>query len=246
MKIIVNGALGRMGKELSSLAAGGYMGSSLAAMVDVNAEPSDNIYRDINDFDSEADVIVDFSHHTAVKSLIPYAVKRNIPVIIATTGHDENEREIIEDAAQKIPVFLSANMSVGIAALCSFAKCAAALFPDADIEIVETHHVNKLDAPSGTALMIAEEIRTVRPEAVINCGRSGMKKREKNEIGISSVRLSNVVGEHEVMISTGTQTLKLRHEAHSRSLFAEGAITAAVFIKDKPAGLYSVNDMVKI
>lgn len=246
MKIIVNGALGRMGKELTSLAAGGYMGSSLAAMVDVNAEPSDNIYRNIDEFDSEADVIIDFSYHSAVRTILPYATRRNIPVIIATTGHDEEEKSLIEAAAEKIPVFLSANMSLGIAALCSFAKCAAALFKDADIEIVETHHVNKLDAPSGTALMIAEQIKTVRPEATIVCGRSGMKKREKNEIGISSVRLSNVVGEHEVMISTGTQTLKLRHEAHSRSLFAEGAVSAAEFLIGSPAGLYSINDMVKI
>ena len=245
MKVIVNGALGKMGIEITKLVCDQYYNSSLAALVDINAKEDDNLYNTLSAYDGSADVIIDFSHHSAVTTLLPYAIDRNLPVVIATTGHTREEKKMIEDAATKIPVFFSANMSLGVATLCSFVKTAAKLFPDADIEIVETHHTNKLDAPSGTALMLANSIIEVRPDAYINTGRSGMGKRDKNEIGISALRLSNVVGEHEVIISTGTQTLKLKHEAHSRSLFAEGAIVAADFLKDKSAGLYTIADIVQ-
>lgn len=246
MKVIINGALGRMGIELTRLVCDRYHGAALAAMIDAKAEPSDNLFGSLVDFDGNADVIIDFSHHSAVKELLPYAIEKKIPVVIATTGHDENELALIREAAKEIPIFLSANMSLGVASLCRFAKCAAALFPDADIEIVETHHVNKLDAPSGTALMIASEMQKERPDSYVNCGRHGMKKREKNEIGISSLRLANVVGEHEVILATGSQTLTLKHQAHSRSLFAEGAIDAASFLISQKTGLYDIFDMIKM
>lgn len=245
MKVIINGALGRMGIELTKLVCDHYRNASLAAMVDAHAEPTDNLFGKISDFDSSADVIIDFSHHTAVREILPYAVERSIPAVIATTGHDEEELAMIRKASEEIPVFYSANMSLGVATLCSFAKRAAALFPDADIEIVETHHINKLDAPSGTALMLAEAMKDSRPGATVLCGRSGMKKREKNEIGISSLRLSNVVGTHEVILSTESQTITLKHEAHSRALFAEGAVAAAEFLCGQKKGLYDIFDMVK-
>lgn len=244
MKVIVNGALGKMGIEITRLVCEHYCNASLAAMVDINAGNEDNLFSSLMEYDGSADVIIDFSHHTAVKELLPYAIERKIPVVIATTGHDAEEKAMIEEAAKKIPVFFSANMSLGIATLCSFVKTAAKLFPDADIEIVEKHHVNKLDAPSGTALMLADSVCQVRPDAYVYSGRSGMRKRDKNEIGISALRLANVVGEHEVIIATGTQTLTLKHEAHSRSLFAEGAVAAAAFIVGKRAGLYAISDMV--
>ena len=244
MKVIVNGALGKMGIEITRLVCDHYCNASLAAMVDINAKQEDNLFASIAEYDGSADVIIDFSHHTAVKELLPYAISRKIPVVIATTGHDAEEKALIEEASKIIPVFFSANMSLGIATLCSFVKTAAKLFPDADIEIVETHHVNKLDAPSGTALMLANAACEVRPEAYVYSGRSGMRKRDKNEIGVSALRLANVVGEHEVIIATGTQTLKLKHEAHSRSLFAEGAVAAAEYLMNKPAGMYAISDMV--
>ena len=244
MKVIVNGALGKMGIEITRLVCEHYCNATLAALVDINAKDGDSIFTSLNDYDGSADVIIDFSHHTAVRTILPYAIERKIPVVIATTGHDEEEKAILHEAAKSIPVFFSANMSLGIATLCSFVKTAAKLFPDADIEIVETHHVNKLDAPSGTALMLANAVCEVRPEAYVNAGRSGMMKRDKNEIGVSALRLANVVGEHEVIIATGTQTLKLKHEAHSRSLFAEGAVAAADFLVGKTAGLYTISDMV--
>ena len=244
MKVIVNGALGKMGIEITRLVCEGYRNSSLAAMIDISAQPTDNTFSSINDFHGEADVIIDFSHHSSVTTLLPYAVDHKLPIVVATTGHTEDEKALMEKAAREIPLFHSANMSLGVATLTSLVKTCAQLFPDADIEIVETHHINKLDAPSGTALMLANAIREVRPTSYAKCGRNGMGKRDKNEIGISSLRLANVVGEHSVIIATGTETLTLKHEAHSRSLFAEGAIAAARFILEKTPGLYTISDMV--
>ena len=246
MKVIINGALGKMGIELTKLVCEGYRGATLAAMVDINARPIDNAYATLDEYAGSADVLIDFSHHSAVSQILPYAMERGIPVVIATTGHTEEEKELMQSAAKKIPLFHSANMSLGVATLASLVKKAVALFPDADIEIVEKHHTNKLDAPSGTALMLANAICEVRTDAYINAGRTGMGKRDKNEIGIAALRLANVVGEHEVIIATGTQTLTLKHEAHSRSLFAEGAVAAADFLKDKPIGYYTISDMVAL
>ena len=152
---------------------------------------------------------------------------------------------MISAAAQEIPVFFSGNMSLGIAVLCRLAKVAAGFFPEADIEIVETHHNRKVDAPSGTALMLYNAIKEVRPQATANCGRAGEGKRTADEIGISSLRLGNVVGVHEVYIHTPTQSLQLRHEAITRGMLAEGAVDAAKFLAGKPKGLYNMNHLLE-
>ena len=243
MKIIVHGAAGRMGGEVTRLVCAENSKNEIAALVD--AFGSGDILTSLDAFDGEADCIIDFSNHTATKTLIDYAVRREIPVVLATTGHTEEELEIIRAAAEKIPVFFSANMSLGVALLCSLARSAAAAFPDADIEIVEKHHNRKLDVPSGTALMLADSIKEVRPEAEYLIGRHEYGKRTKKEIGIHSLRLGNVVGEHEVIISTDTQIITLKHEAQSRSLFAEGALSAAEFLTGRPAGLYQMKDIIK-
>ena len=243
MKIIINGAAGRMGAEVLRMISDGARGSELAAAVD--RVGGDSILPSLDEFTGSADVIIDFSHQSAVTPLLKYAKTHRIPVVVCTTGHTCDEIEEIRDASKYIPVFHSGNMSVGIAVLIRLAAEAAAAFPDADIEIVETHHNRKLDAPSGTALMLADGIRNVRPNAYNNCGRSGNKKRESREIGISAVRRGNIVGIHEVLISTDTQTLTLKHEAHSRSLFAEGALAAADYLYKCPAGLYNMDDMLK-
>lgn len=243
MKILLNGACGRMGKEVDKL-VGGMDRHEITAKVDLFATEL-GYYSDINDFSGEADVIIDFSNHLGTADLLAYAVKNNIPAVISTTGHTDDELKKIEEAAKKIPVFHSANMSMGVAILCELAAKTAALMPDADIEIVETHHNRKLDAPSGTALMIANEIKKVREKALFKLGRAGNAKREKDEIGIHAVRRGNIVGIHEVLVSTDSQTITLKHEAHSRALFAEGAVSAAEFICGKPAGLYTMNSIVK-
>ncbi len=243
IKVLINGACGRMGKEVEKIVEASE-NMTVAAKVDKMAAES-GCYTDINDFSGEADIIIDFSNHLGTKDLLDYAVKNNTPTVVATTGHTPEELALIEEAGKKIAVFHSANMSLGVALLCELAVKAAATMPDADIEIVETHHNRKLDAPSGTALMIANAIKSVREKAQFVFGREGMAKREKNEIGVHAVRRGNIVGIHEVLVSTDSQTITLKHEAHSRALFAEGAVSAAEFILGKPAGLYNMNNIVE-
>jgi 4-hydroxy-tetrahydrodipicolinate reductase len=244
MKIIINGAGGRMGQEICRLANAGYRDSSLAATVDKMG--GEGMLASVNEFTGEADVIIDFSHHTAAPEVAEYAKKRGIALVMATTGHTDEELAAINDAAKVVPVFMSANMSLGVALLAELAKKTAEVFPDADIEIIEKHHNRKLDAPSGTALMIARAIETVRCGCKFVYGRCGQQKREKGEIGIHAIRGGNIVGEHEVIVGTDSQTVTLKHEAHTRALFAEGALAAAEFIIGKPQGLYSMPDMIKI
>lgn len=241
MKIIVNGACGRMGRTLSSLIEETSR-HEIAARVDVLAnEPG--VLGSIA-VAPGADIIIDFSHHSAVNALLDYAEEKNLPVVICTTGHDENELARIREAAKHIPVFLSGNMSVGVALLCRMARETARLFPEADVEIVEIHHKHKKDAPSGTARMIADAVKEVRPDAETICGRSGMQPRKTGEIGVHSLRMGEIVGIHEVHISMASQTISLKHEAHSRSLFAEGAVCAAEFLAEQPAGLYDMKSLV--
>lgn len=242
MKVIVNGACGRMGKVVLRLLSEGYRGASYGGGVDAfSTDPA--IVKTPDALAEKGDVIIDFSSHLATADICAYAVRTKTPIVICTTGHTEEELTAIHEAAKSIPVFFSANMSLGVALLCELARQAAALYPDADIEIVETHHNRKLDAPSGTALMIADRIREEREGATYKLGRAGHEKREKGEIGIHAVRLGNVVGQHEVRIGTDTETITLKHEAHDRSLFAEGAVVAASYLIGQGAGLYGMRDM---
>lgn len=243
MNVLLNGACGRMGKEVEKLVEASDE-LNMVAKVDKMANES-GVYTDINDFGGNADVIIDFSNHLGTKELLDYAVKTGTPTVVCTTGHTDEELEIINKASEKVAIFRSANMSLGVALLVDLAKQTASVMPDADIEIVETHHNRKLDAPSGTALLIADAIKSVRDKAKYVFGRSGHAPREKNEIGIHAVRRGNVVGIHEVLVSTDNQTITLKHEAHSRALFAEGAISAAEFIKGKPAGMYDMNSIIE-
>ena len=167
--------------------------------------------------------------------MLEYAEARQLPVVIGTTGHTPEEKARIAAAAERIPVFQSGNMSVGVALLVQLAKQTAKAFPDAEVEIVEIHHDQKLDVPSGTALMLADGVKSVRPQATYNIGRPENGKRTAEEIGIHSLRMGNVVGVHEVLVCTGTQTITLKHEAHDRMLFAEGAVAAAEYLVQQSA-----------
>ena len=221
MKILVNGAGGRMGKALRAMIANGCRDAVLAGAVDLYAQ-EEGLLSSLDAFQGDADCIIDFSNHAGTCGLLNYAVSRNLPVVIATTGHTEEELAQIRAAAQQIPVFRSGNMSLGIAVLTQMVRKAAAMFPDADIEIVESHHNQKLDVPSGTALMLAHAVQDARPESNLLVGRHENGKRTKQEIGIHSLRMGNTVGIHEVIINTGTQILTLKHEAQDRSLFCGG------------------------
>ena len=243
MKIIVNGAGGRMGKALRTMME--KQGHTLWGAVDRFAQ-EEGMVAQLEDCSQGADIIIDFSNHEGTADLVSYAMAKKLPLIIATTGHTEPELSLIREAAKHIPIFHSGNMSLGIAVLTALAKQTAAMFPEADIEIVEAHHNQKLDVPSGTALMLARAVQEARPEAQPLVGRHENGKRTKNEVGIHSLRMGNTVGWHEVIVNTGTQIITLKHEAQDRALFAEGALSAARFLLGKAPGLYTMKDMVKL
>lgn len=237
MKAVLCGANGAMGKLI-----GDILGQDVVGKVSIDGE--NGVCKTFDQLGPvEADVVIDFSHHTAVADVLAYAKKIGAAAVIGTTGHTEEEKAMIYEAAKEIPVFFSGNMSLGIAVLCRLAKQAASFFPDADIEIVEVHHNRKVDAPSGTALMLFNAVKEARPQAVANCGRAGEGKRTKEEVGISSLRMGNVVGIHEVHIHTGTQCLTLKHEAVTRAMLADGAVDAARFMVGKAKGLYNMENI---
>ncbi len=239
MKAVVCGANGAMGKLICQ-----QLGDEVTGRVSIDGENGvPKTFLDLGN--RETDVVIDFSHHTAIADVIAYARANNSAVVVGTTGHTGEEKCMIYEAAKELPVFYSGNMSLGIAVLCRLAKEAASYFPDADIEIVEVHHNRKVDAPSGTAHMLFNAIREVRPNAVEHCGRAGEGKRTANEIGVSSLRMGNVVGVHEVHICTANQTLTLRHEAGTRAMLADGAVEAARFISGKKPGLYTMTDLLE-
>jgi len=237
MKAVLCGANGAMGKLID-----GILGNEVVGRVSIDGENGvPKTFGELGNVD--CDMLIDFSHHTAIADVLKYAESCGCAVVIGTTGHTEEEKALIYAAAERIPVFYSGNMSLGIAVLCRLAKEAASFFPDADIEIVETHHIRKVDAPSGTALMLFNAIKEVRPESTAHCGRVGEGKRTKAEIGISSLRMGNVVGVHEVHICTPTQSLTLRHDAVTRAMLADGAVDAARFMEGKGVGLYNMENI---
>ena len=237
MRAVICGANGAMGKLICA-----SLGSEVVGKVSIDGENGvPKTFAELGKV--HCDVLVDFSHHTAIADVLNYAKEVGCAAVIGTTGHSPEEKELIYTAAKEIPVFFSGNMSLGIAVLCRLAKEAARYFPDADIEIVEVHHNRKVDAPSGTALMLFNAIKEVRPEATANCGRAGEGKRAKEEIGISALRMGSVVGVHEVHIHTGTQHLTLKHEAVTRAMLADGAVDAARFMEGKATGLYNMESM---
>lgn len=240
-ELIVNGAAGRMGRMIDEAVEARPDAFHIAARAD--AKGGAGMFVDLKDYGGPAGVVLDFSNHAATRDLLDFCLDRGCPVVIATTGQTEAEMDAIRAASERIPVFYSANMSVGIAVLADLAKRAAAAFPRADIEIVEVHHNQKLDVPSGTALLLGRAIQEARPGATLLIGRHENGKRTAEEIGVHSLRLGNEVGIHEILISTGNETLTLRHQAVSRALFAEGALAAAAFLKDRPAGFYSMKDL---
>ena len=237
MKAVIYGANGAMGQLIC-----GKLGDEVVGRVSIGGgNGAAKSFDELGIVD--ADVVVDFSHHSAVSEVLAYAKKIGAAAVIGTTGHTEAEKALVYEAAKEIPVFFSGNMSLGITVMCRLAKEAAKYFPDADIEIVEAHHNRKVDAPSGTALMLFDALKEVRPNAVANCGRTGECKRIKDEVGISSLRLGSVVGTHEVILHTGSQQITLKHEAITRAMFADGAVDAAQFMLGKPAGLYNMESM---
>lgn len=205
------------------------------------------VYTTVGEFPGKADVIIDFSHHTALPSLLEYATSTQTPIVVATTGHTEEEMAQMQEAAKKVAVFHSGNMSIGINLLTELCRTAAkTLGLDFDVEIIEKHHNKKLDAPSGTALMIANAIREERDETELVYDRHEVRRqRTPQEIGMHSIRGGTIVGEHEVLFAGNQEIITLTHTATSREIFANGALTAAAFMKGKPCGIYNMSDIIK-
>lgn len=204
------------------------------------------VYNSISEFTERADVIVDFSHHTALPSLLEYATSTSTPIVVCTTGHTDEELALMRSASEKVAVFSSGNMSIGINLLLELCKKASeTLGVDFDVEVIEKHHNKKLDAPSGTAIMIADAISETRDDTEYVYDRHSVRqKRESKEIGIHSIRGGTIVGEHEVIFAGNNEMITLSHTAMSREIFAAGALRAATFLGGRPAGKYNMSDVI--
>lgn len=246
--IILCGANGKMGKVIRDIVAK-RDDCRIAAGIDLNTEgDSFPIYSSFDEIKEDADVIIDFSNPALLNDLLDFAVKKSMPVVIATTGYDESQKKQIEEASRKTSVFFTYNMSLGINLLANLAKKVVQVLGDGfDIEIIEKHHNQKIDAPSGTALMLADAIceELNKPMKYEYDRHSKREKRTKNEIGMHAVRGGTIVGEHEIMFAGRDEIITLSHSARSKEVFAVGAVNAALFLKDKPAGMYSMKEMIE-
>lgn len=247
-KIIMNGCNGKMGQVITRLVAEDE-DCEIVAGFDVNdtIENTYPVFTNPDEFTGDADVVIDFSHPSALTTVLNYCKKRKLPVILATTGFNDEQKKEFTEASKEIPVFFSANMSLGINLLIALAKKATKLLEDNfDIEIVERHHNQKIDAPSGTALAIADAIdETLSYPAEYTYDRHAVRrKRKKTEIGLHAVRGGTIVGDHDIIFAGTDEVIELKHSAHSKEVFAVGAVKAAKFITDKPAGLYNMNDII--
>ena len=228
-------------------AAAKEAGDRIVAGVDVSpiAASPYPVFHTPAEFGGSADVVIDFSHHSALPMLLDYAKRTGTPLVVCTTGHTDEELAQMRAAAATVPVFYSRNLSLGVNLLIALCRRAAAtLGEDFDVEIVEKHHNRKLDAPSGTALMIADAIAEGEDRPYVYDRHAERRPRARGEIGIHSVRGGTIVGEHEVMFCGKDEIVTISHSAASREVFAAGALRAARFLVGKPAGLYSMDDVV--
>ena len=243
----MNGCNGKMGQVISRLVSEDDSCEIVAGFdVNDNIENTYPVFTNADDFTGDADVVIDFSHPSALTNVLNYCKKRNLPVILATTGFSDEQKKEFNDASKEIPVFFSANMSLGINLLIDLAKKATKLLEgNFDIEIVERHHNQKIDAPSGTALAIADAIDETLsfPAEYVYDRHAVRKKRKKTEIGLHAVRGGTIVGDHEVIFAGTDEVIELKHSAHSKEVFAVGAIRAAKFLPQKAAGMYEMKDL---
>lgn len=248
-KIIMHGCNGKMGQVITGLVKEDD-GAKIVAGIDMldNRDNGYPVFTDIDACDVEADVIIDFAAAAAVDKLLAYAQRRGIPVVLCTTGLSEQQLLMVEEASKKVAVLRSANMSLGINTLLKLLKDAANVFAPAgyDVEIVEKHHNLKVDAPSGTALALADAVNESQGNTFeyVYDRSQVRKKRDKKELGISAVRGGTIVGEHEVIFAGTDEVITFKHTAYSKSVFAKGAVEAGKFLTGKPAGMYNMADVI--
>lgn len=248
INILLSGCCGKMGRVITRL-AGQYEDLKIAAGYDLfdSGKNEYPVFSRLENCDVPVDVIIDFSNPDALEGLLNFATARKLPVIVATTGLSQTQKKLLEQAASRIPIFSSANMSLGVNLLLDLVKRTSRLLEtNFDIEIIEKHHNQKLDAPSGTALTIADSINSVllQKQDYIYDRHSRRKKRSRTEIGIHAVRGGTIVGEHSVIFAGDDEIIEIKHSAMSKDIFGTGALRAARFIYGKTPGVYSMDDLI--
>ena len=248
VEVILHGCNGRMGQMLSELISKDEE-MKVVAGIEPSGEAKNDypVYKSFDELKETADVIIDFSTASAIDGLLDYCEKTHTPLVLCSTGLSEAQLGRVEKLARDSAVLVSANMSLGINVLLKLLKnVTKTLYENGfDIEIVEKHHNQKLDAPSGTALALADVMKEELDDISYNLDRSKVrKKRERNEIGISAVRGGTIVGEHEVIFAGTDEVIEIKHTAYSRAIFAKGAMSAAKFLSGKSAGKYSMSDVI--
>lgn len=248
-KIIMSGCSGRMGKVISEIVASDA-DTEIVAGIDVVDDGTLGypVFKSASEINVEADVIIDFSSPKVLDALLAYATEKNVPVVLCTTGFSDEQIEQIKAASTKVAILKSANMSLGINTIIEMLKTATSVFYPAgfDVEIVEQHHHNKLDAPSGTALALADAINDAAGGDMeyIYDRSQRREKRDAKELGISAVRGGSIPGTHDVIFAGQDEVIELRHIAYSRSIFGNGAVSAAKFLKGKSAGMYTMAEVI--
>lgn len=243
--LLIHGINGTMGQYVYDLLADNVEYNIIGFDSNTTFKSNIEVYDNLTSIE-EIDVIIDFSHHSLISNLLDYSNDNNIPLVLCTTGLTEESLDKISKYKSNIPIFKSGNMSLGINVLIELAKIGAKVLNEFDIEIIEKHHNKKIDAPSGTAFMIADAIKEERQELEYSYGRSGIDaKREANEIGIHAVRGGTITGEHTAIFAGIDEVIEIKHQATSKNVFAKGAIEAAKFIINKESGLYDMTDLIK-
>ena len=245
LKVIISGCSGNMGRVLAKCI---NEEPNLEILCGVCKESINDLnfktYSSMSEINEKSDVVIDFSHHSALDDILSYSVKTKTPLVIATTGYNDEELNKIYEASKIIPIFHSYNMSLGVNVLLRLVKEASNILSGFDIEVIEKHHNKKVDSPSGTAVMIANAIKEVLPSLENNYGRYGREsKRKENEIGIHSVRGGTIVGEHDVIFAGHDEVVEIKHIAQSKDIFAKGSIVAAKFIVTQEPGYYNMDNM---
>lgn len=247
VRIFLNGCNGRMGKVITDICAQ-QTGVTIVAGADTNTSASSfPVYGTATDCKVDFDVLVDFSHVLALPAVMKLAEDQHKPLVMCTTGLSPENKQSLVDLSAKTAVFYSANMSLGVNILISLAqKAASILYPEFDIELIEAHHNQKLDAPSGTALMIADAMNDTLDHQLeyIYDRHNRLQKREKKELGIHAIRGGSIIGDHRVIFAGPEEVVTISHSAQTRNVFARGAVAAARYMCDKPVGLYSMKDLI--
>lgn len=247
MNLLICGALGKMGKKVYEASLND---ESVNVVCGVDIKDDDSlpfpVYCSFDKVKEKVDVIIDFSSPLNLDSILKYAIQNKVNSVLCTTGYGDIENEKVKKASEKIAIFRSSNMSLGVNVIIDLVKKAYKLLSGFDVEIIEAHHNQKVDAPSGTALMIADAIKKEDDDVFFSYGRQGnVGKRKKKEIGIHAIRGGNIVGKHEVIFAGENETVTISHEASDRGVFAVGAISASKYIIKKEKGLYSMDDLIK-